>query len=172
MLRDGRSRRAAGNLRNIATQSRRYTKSSIPQCIMRSIVALLSTFVLVACSSAPHTRGQSQLQKAPMSPTVEFLLTSSATDFHIHPPHPAGFRDVHSGYVMTPDGTRQYGLCGEFLPAQESGKAEWTPFVTIKTSGYEQWLGAQAVNFCRRSTIASDERDLSSSLQSRLDSLR
>jgi hypothetical protein len=47
------------------------------------------------------------------------------------------------------------------------------PFATIKTSGYEQWIGAQAVGFCQRSSVIWDKAgDLSSSLQSRLDSLR
>ena len=147
--------------------------NSVRGDIMRSIVASLLTLVLVACGTAPNTRVQSQLEKEPMSPAVEFLLTSSATDFRTHrPPHPVRFRDVHSGYVMTPDGTRQYMLCGEFLPAQESGNPEWIPFVTIKTSGYEQWLGAQASNFCKGSTIAWEKGDWSSPLQSRLDSLR
>jgi hypothetical protein len=140
---------------------------------MRSLVALLTTFVLVACSTAPGTRDQSHPANASMNPAVEFLVTSAATDFHTHrPPHPARFRDVRSGYVVTPDGTRQYRLCGEFLPAQEGGKAGWTPFVTIKTSGYEQYLGAQAVSWCNRSSMTWDKGDLSSSLQSRLDSLR
>jgi len=74
---------------------------------------------------------------------------------------------------MTPSGEAQYMLCGQFLPAQEGGKAEWTPFATIKTSGYEQWLGAQAAGFCQGSSVIWDKvGDLSSSLQSRLDSLR
>jgi hypothetical protein len=141
--------------------------------IMRSLVALLTTFAFVACSTPPATRDQSHPPNASMNPAVEFLLTSAATDFHIHrPPHPVRVRDVRSGYVLTPDGTRQYRLCGEFLPAQEGGKAEWAPFVTIKTSGYEQYLGAQAVSFCSPSSMTWDKGDLSSSLQSRLDALR
>jgi hypothetical protein len=59
---------------------------------------------------------------------------------------------------------KQYKLRGEFLPAQREGKVEWTPFVTIKTSGYEQWLGAQAANLCQP-VIWDSEADLSSSLQ-------
>jgi hypothetical protein len=140
---------------------------------MRSLMALLTTFVLVACSIAPAARDQSYPPNASMNPAVEFLLTSAATDFHTHrPPHPVRFRDVRSGYVMTPDGTRQYRLCGEFLSPQEGGKTEWTPFVTIKTSGFEQYLGAQAVSFCNRSSMTWEKGDLSASLQSRLDSLR
>jgi hypothetical protein len=63
-------------------------------------------------------------------------------------------------------------LCGEFLAGQESGSAEGTPFVTIKTSGYEQYVGAQAaVTYCQRPAVMWDKDDLSTSLQSRLDSL-
>src|SRR5262245_456625 len=140
---------------------------------MRSLVALLTTLVLVACSTAPATPDRSHPPNALMNPAVEFLLTSAATDFHTHRPlYPVRFRDVRSGYDMTPDGTRRYRLCGEFLPAQEGGEARWTPFATIKTSGYEQMLGGQAVGFCNRSTTTWDKGDLSTLLQDRLDSLR
>jgi len=102
------------------------------------------------------------------------LITAAATDFHAHrPPHPARFRDVRVGHDTAPGGKEQYRLCGQFLPAQEQGKAEWTPFVTIKTSGYEQYIGVQAAGFCQDSSVTWDQvGDLSSSLQSRLDSLR
>ena len=77
------------------------------------------------------------------------------------------------GHIVTPDGTKQYMLCGQFLPEQEKGKTEWTPFVTIKTSDYEQWLGVQAASFCEKSSIIwDDQKDLSTSLQSQHDSLR
>ena len=140
---------------------------------MRYLAALLTTLVLVACSTVPATRGQSQPQNPSSSVPVEFLLTSAATDFDTHrPPYPVRFRDVRIGYVLTPDGVRQYMLCGAFVPAREGGKVERTPFVTIKTSGYEQWLGTQAAAFCERSSIVWVEGDLSSALQARLHSLR
>ena len=140
---------------------------------MRSIVALLSTCALLACSTAAGARNGPQGKEEPLNSAVEYLLTSAATDFHTHgPPPPLRFRDVRSGYVMTPDGRKQYRLCGSFSAAQESRDVEWTPFATIQTSGYEHWLGAQAENFCRRSSVAWDKGDLSSSLQSRLESLR
>jgi hypothetical protein len=109
---------------------------------------------------------------ASMDSVREFLLTSAANDFHSHRPQdPVRFRDVRIGHVMNPTGEEQYVLCGQFLPA--GSKAEWTPFATIKTSGYEQWIGAQAADFCQGSSVIWDEvGDLSSSLQSRLDSLR
>jgi hypothetical protein len=150
---------------------------------MRYLVAAFVTLVLAACSTAPATRSESQAmsptqvraperQKASIDSVVQFLLTAAATDFHTHRPQdPGRFRDVRIGHVMTPRGEEQYTLCGQFLPAQEGGKAEWTPFATIKTSDYEQWIGATP--FCQGSSVIWDkEGDLSSSLQSRLDSLR
>lgn len=105
---------------------------------------------------------------------MEFLLTAAANDFHAHrPPEPARFRNVRVGHVLAPGGTQRYMLCGEFLPAQEAGTAAWTPFATIKTSGYEQWIGAQAEGFCQNATVIWENvGDLSSSLESRLASLR
>src|SRR5437899_2025791 len=47
------------------------------------------------------------------------------------------FRDVRIGHVVSPSGNEHYTLCGKFLPAQDGGKAQWTPFGTIKTSDYE-----------------------------------
>ena len=139
--------------------------------MIRTIAAalLLSTLVLVACSSTQATRRQPPTQDAP----VEFLLTSAAGDFHSHGPgYPLGFRDVRIGYAMTKDGEKQYMLCGDFGPAQGGGRDQWTPFVTIKTSGYEQWLGAQAKDFCRRSSMVWLDGDLTSALQARLDCKR
>jgi hypothetical protein len=152
---------------------------------MRHLAALFGTLVLAACSTAPVTRNESRTvsptqipapepQKASIDSVVQFLLTAAATDFHTHlRSDSVRFRDVRIGHVMTPSGAEQYMLCGQFLSAHEGGKAEWTPFATIKTSGYEQWIGAQAAGFCQGSSVIWDnEGDLSPSLQSRLDSLR
>lgn len=135
---------------------------------MRYWAVLFVTLGLAACSTAPVTRSAS------IDPVVQFLITSAATDFHTHrPPDPVRFRDVRLAHVMTPSGEEQYLLCGQFLPAQEGDNAKWMPFATIKTSGYEQWIGAQAAGFCQGSSVIWDKvGDLSSSLQSQLDSLR
>lgn len=104
---------------------------------------------------------------------MEFLLRSAANDFHAHPPVVERFRHVHFGHALTPAGAKQYQLCGEFLPQAGEGKAKWTPFATIKTSGFEQYLGVQAASWCRGSKFVQDrDEDLSSSLQTRLVSLR
>jgi hypothetical protein len=104
---------------------------------------------------------------------VQLLITAATTDFHkqnasstIH------FRDVQMGRVISPKGEKQHMLCGQFLPAQAKDRPDWEPFVTIKTSGYEQYLGDQATSFCKRPPITWKEGDLSSSLQSRFDWLK
>src|SRR6266480_882239 len=147
---------------------------------MRYLAVLFATLVLAACSTTTASRTESQavspaqvpapeVQRASMDPVVQFLLTSAATDFHTHRPSAVRFRDVRLGHVMTPTGEARYMLCGQFLPAQDESNAKWTPFVTIKTSGYEQWLGTQAASFCQGPSVIWDkEGDLSSSLQSRL----
>jgi len=148
---------------------------------MRLAVALL-TLVLSASNMPGGHLAQPQARVIPLvapeqistadSP-MEYLLTSAAKDFHAHPnPLPAGFRKVRFGHVMIPDGARQYRLCGEFLPQQKDGKAEWMSFATIKTSGYEQYIGTQAESFCQTGQFVRDtNEDLSAELQSRLDSL-
>ena len=122
-----------------------------------AVVAVLLAILSRAADAAP-----------PSNPSVEFLLTSAASDFHEHG-HPTRFRHVRSGYAVAKDGAKQYRLCGEFLPAETIGKAEWTPFVTLQTSGYEQWLGGQAHGYCGDHAIRWDKGDWSAELQRRLD---
>lgn len=141
---------------------------------MRYLAILFATLCLAGCGTAPATGGESQSASLTTDPVLQFLITAAATDFHTHrPSYPLRFRDVRMSHVMTPTGEEQYMLCGDFLPAQQGGKAEWTPFATIKTSGYEQWIGAQAAGFCQGSAVVWDKAgDLTSALQSRFDSLR
>src|SRR5262249_21363126 len=152
---------------------------------MRYLAVLLVTLALAACSRAPVTRNESPTvspaqtpapapQNASMDSVREFLLTSAANDFHAHrPPEPIRFRNVRIGHTVNSSGQEQYRLCGEFLPKKEGGTAEWMPFATIKTSGYEQWIGVQAAGYCQGSSFKWDNAgDLSSALQSRLDALR
>jgi hypothetical protein len=140
--------------------------------MMRHLVALLTTFVLAACGTAATARDGAHPRTAPVEPDVEFLLASAAADFQTNRAlYPGRLRNVRSGYYVMADGTRQYRLCGEFLPAQEQGTARWIRFATIKTSSYEQWVGGQAASFCD-SSVTWDNGDLSSLLQSRLDSPR
>jgi hypothetical protein len=138
---------------------------------MRLLAVLFFALILAGCSRAPVERSKAK----EVSPEVlQFLLTAAADDFHTHRPlDHVRFRDVRVGHVTSSSGGEQYMLCGQFLPAQQGGKAEWMPFVTIQTSSYEQYLGRQAAGFCQDSSVIWDKGgDFSSSLQSRLDSLR
>lgn len=149
---------------------------------LRYLVTLLVALLFAACGTTPAPRGQLQ-QASPghesasdgqLDSLIQLLLTEAASDFHSHPSlSVARVRNVRVGHVTTANGAKQYMLCGEVLPAQREGNVEWTPFATIKTSGYEQYLGAQAASFCQRSAVTWDSKeDLSSSLQIRLDSHR
>ena len=131
---------------------------------MRNLSTLLLAMVLSACSTAP-------VPKAPSETPLDYLLSSAAKDFRTHAPHPARFRGVRFGHLTNADGTTQYRLCGEFLALDQTGQAQWMPFVTIRTSGYEQYVGAQGKSFCEDLTPDSEE-DLSSSLQRRFESLK
>jgi hypothetical protein len=114
----------------------------------------------------------STAEKTTTESSAQFLLASAADDFHKNgPTRISGFRNVRMGHAAGPDGLNQYLICGEFLPKKENGTAEWSPFATIKTSGYEQWLGVQAQMLCQRPTVTWDqEGDLSSALQKQFDS--
>jgi hypothetical protein len=111
-------------------------------------------------------------EKASADSVQRFLLTAAASDFHAHgPSHIVRFHDVRLGHLVSPSGEKMYMLCGQFLREQEGGKAEWTPFATIKTSGYEQWIGAQAAAFCQGGAVIWDkDADVSSLLQSEFES--
>jgi hypothetical protein len=102
----------------------------------------------------------------------EYLLNSAARDFHDHqPPYPSRFRNVRIGHLGDPAKTGYYRLCGEFMPSDGGAKAEWTRFATVKTSGYEQYLGTTA--YCTDKRIRWDTKgDLASVLKGKLDLLK
>lgn len=103
--------------------------------------------------------------------TIAFLLEASAKDFNEHqPPLPSAFRNVIVRNLISNKGENNYMLCGEFLTKD---KKEWTAFTTIKTSGYEQWIGASSLGFCKDSKAADYPiKDLSSALKNKLDSIQ
>lgn len=139
---------------------------------MKHLATVIALAVLAGCSSAgPGAGDKATPQSTATDAPVEFLVTAAVDDFSKHrPPYPSRFRQVRLGRVVGPDGTTRYMLCGEFLPTSENGNAEWTPFVTIQTDPYEQWLGAQAKGYCEQPSIVWLDGEYSSLLQNRLDS--
>lgn len=144
------------------------------------LTILFATILSTACSTAPATNSNSagasptkkpavEPQKASIEPIKQFLLTSAASDFHDHgPAGPLQFRGLRIGHIAGADGKESYRLCGEFL---QQGKTEWMPFTTIKTSGYEQYIGGAVANYCPASIVWDTDGDLSSTLQNQLASL-
>jgi len=98
---------------------------------------------------------------------IQFLINSAAKDFHEHqPPTVVDIRNVKAGYISSGTG-RTYLLCGEFL-SQE--KSDWDSFTTIKTSGYEQYLGRST--YCQDATFAENESNrLSEQIKNKLTEL-
>ena len=143
---------------------------------MRYQLAIIAILGLAACSAnrAPTVPAAPARAEKSVDSTLQFLLTAAATDFRDHrPPEPVRFRDVRLGHFTTSDGERRYLLCGQFLPAQDGTGQHWMSFATIRTSGYEQWLGAQSVGFCQDRSITWDSvGDLSSALWRRFEALR
>lgn len=95
---------------------------------------------------------------------VQFLIISASNDFRNHqPPTPIDFRNVKIGYIKSPNSEKTFLLCGEFLSQENK---EWTEFTTIKTSGYEQYLGK--TQYCQDATMVLTDENLSVELKNKL----
>ena len=152
---------------------------------MRYLAVLFVVMIFLAGKTTPTVQSEPQAgsrnqvvahdtEKAELDSMVQCLLTSAATDFLTHgPAGPISFRDVRLGHIISAGAEKQYRLCGQFMRTQPETRAQWTPFATIKTSDYEQWIGGTAAAFCQDSSmIWNNVGNLSSLLESRLESLR
>jgi len=99
--------------------------------------------------------------------TIDFLLASAAADFHAHPPQALAFRKVYFGQFDEAGHAPLYEICGEYQVATAGGKKEWRHFVTIKTSGYEQYVSPKEPSYCTREGMSWDEDDWSAELSRR-----
>ncbi len=94
---------------------------------------------------------------------VRFLITSASMDFRNHqPPTAIDFRNVKIGYINSPNNIKTFILCGEFLSQENK---EWIEFTTIKTSGYEQYLGK--TQYCQDAKIVVTDESLSVKLKNK-----
>lgn len=146
------------------------------------LVVLLLAFVAIG-AMVSRTGGAQTAKSGPAStpsPTPEsfetikeFLIVSAATDFNDHqPPYPAKFRKVKIGHMGDTTKSGAWRMCGEFLPTDGGDKAKWTGFVTVKTSGYEQYIGSDSPYCTHPKIVWIKTDDLSSALKRKLDSLK
>ncbi|MCF2443951.1 hypothetical protein L0657_08295 [Dyadobacter sp. CY345] len=95
---------------------------------------------------------------------VKFLISSASNDFLNHqPPTPIDFRNVKIGYIKSPNSEKTFLLCGEFLSQENK---EWKEFTTIKTSGYEQYIGK--TQYCQEAKMVLTDENLSLELKKKL----
>lgn len=132
--------------------------------LRRAFIAMALILVASqACSAGAKTEAPASADPA----AVEFLVTSSAKDFKASSAgRPTGIRGARVGYFAE-SGKGVYLLCGSFKNGTGS-QAKWTPFATIKTSDYEQWLGGSAKSYCEQRNIKWYPGDHSSALEQRL----
>ena len=129
----------------------------------------LATILLAAAFAA---QAHEPVPQSAPTATAEYLLDSAASDLRTHAPFPTRIRDVRLGYVVEEDGKSHYRLCGQYLSTKGPNADEWVPFVTLKTSGYEQYLGGGSRQWCESDRIVWEEGEWTSALQSRMDAIR
>ncbi|THU38133.1 hypothetical protein FAM09_15735 [Niastella caeni] len=145
---------------------------------LKTFTFILTVFAITACNLG--NKNESNDNSTEVSQTisengsipdsvVQFLITSAATDFHTHqPPTPTDFRSVQIGYLKAANNDKNYILCGEFLSKENK---EWVEFATIKTSGYEQYIGK--TQYCQDAImVLTNKTALSNKLKSKFEELR
>ena len=144
---------------------------------LKTFVFTIFISALLSCSSGSKKEEKidstvatttAEMNESVPDSTVQFLITSASDDFSKQRQlTPIDFRQVKVGYALSSANEKVYVLCGEFLAQEE--KENWLPFATVKTSGYEQYLGNQARAFCEKATIVSTGNvDLSLELKNKL----
>lgn len=133
---------------------------------LKKITFIFFMTAIISCNSSHKTKANNSStitsQKEVIPDTVvQFLITSASKDFRNHqPPTPIDFRNVKIGYVISDTNEKIFVLCGEFL-SQENKK--WKEFTTIKTFGYEQYLGKTL--YCQDATMVLTDENLSFELK-------
>jgi len=131
-----------------------------------AFIFFISAFIFCSSNNKVETIKSSTLDSEKViipDTVVEFLITSASNDFSNHqPPTPIDFRNVKIGYIKSLNNEIIFVLCGEFLTRENK---EWTEFTTIKTSGYEQYLGK--TQYCQDATMILTDEKLSLDLKNK-----
>ncbi len=131
-----------------------------------TIAFMLFTFMLASCN--PNNKIEkiesstvSSVNEIIPDSVVRFLIMSASSDFKNHqPPTPTDFRNVKIGYFASDKIENIYLLCGEFLSKEDK---RWVEFTTIKTSGYEQYLGK--TQYCQDAIMVLTDENLTRELK-------
>ena len=143
-------------------------KTYIMKKAFNTIAFMLFTIVLVSCN--PNNKNE-KIESSTVSSVnviipdsvVQFLIMSASSDFKNHqPPTPTDFRNVKIGYLASDKTEKIYLLCGEFISKDEN---KWVEFTTIKTSGYEQYLGK--TQYCQDAIMVLTNENLTHELKNK-----
>ena len=146
--------------------------------ILKNKFFLLSTLVIIllySCQNNTENKFSNTNQTTAMkdnitaSDTIKtFLMNSTVQDFYKNKQNSSvEFRNVFLKLYET----ETYLICGEFLEKKQPEK--WVDFATLKTEGYELWIGGNATTYCNDAkTISSSTEDLATLLNTQLKSLQ
>lgn len=135
--------------------------------ILKMLVFLCLISAITSCNSNHKTEVNSTVtpdKEIIPDSIVQFLITSASTDFLNHkPPTPKDFRNLKIGFLKASNDEKTFVLCGEFL-SQENN--EWIAFTTIKTLGYEQYIGK--TQYCQDATMVLTDENLAVALKNKM----
>ena len=141
------------------------TKQFFKTTLKTSVIIFFIT-AIISCNSNNKTKANnistitSEKEVIPDT-VVQFLITSASKDFCNHRQQtPIDFRNVKIGYLKSSNGEKMYILCGEFLSQENK---EWIEFTTIKTMGYEQYIGK--TQYCQDATMVLTDENLTVELK-------
>jgi hypothetical protein len=148
--------------------------------ILKNKFFLLSTLVIIllcSCQNNAENKSSNTNQTTAMKDSTvitvsdtlkSFLVNSTVQDFHKNKQNSSvEFRNVFLKLYET----ETYLICGEFLEKKQPEK--WVDFATLKTEGYELWIGGNATTYCNDAkTISSSTEDLATILNTQLKSLQ
>lgn len=117
---------------------------------------------------------EAQIERFVPDSIVQFLMNSAASDFSNHqPPTVVEFRNLKIGYILSETNVKTFLLCGEFLSAESKNKNQWESFATLKTEGYEQWVGSGSITYCQKAHfVIENDADLAKSILENLNNER
>ena len=152
--------------------------------ILKNTFILLSTLVIIllySCQNNAERKSSNTNQpaemednitvSAPVSDTLKtFLVNNTVQDFYKNKQNAVvEFRNV---FLKLYEG-ETYLICGEFLMMDKEKTEKWIDFATLKTEGYELWIGGNATAYCNDAkTITTSTEDLAILLNTQLKNLQ